>query len=91
MEEIKTHLRLEKGVAKSVFYKMGENEQFLKFADLQQKFETMRPQEAEKESKEEKEKKLADKKASTEAVNEVAKTEVEEGETTLEEGETTLD
>ncbi len=81
MQELKTHLSLEKGVAKSVFYKMGENEQFLKFADLQQKFETMRPQEPVKETKEEKEKRLEDKK---DWAKDEAPVEIKEEETTLE-------
>ncbi len=61
MEELKTHLRLEKGVAKFVFYKMGEKEQFLKFGELQKQFEALWPQDKDQEAKDEaKAKKLED-------------------------------
>ncbi len=48
MEEIKVALRLEKGLAKFVFYKMGDHEKFLTFADLQKSFEEQWPKEPEK-------------------------------------------
>lgn len=50
LEEIKWALRLEKRVPKFVFYRMGDNEKFLTFSELEQKFETNRPQDKEQEA-----------------------------------------
>lgn len=47
LDEMKSQLSLEKWLAKYYFYGMKEDEQFLKYADLQKKYEEMHAQEEE--------------------------------------------
>ena len=49
LSELKSDLRLIKGLAKSFFYSFGANDKFMKFAELKKQFEVVVEEEAERE------------------------------------------